>query len=105
MIIELGFGPGNFRHNFANVSPGDPFVILGREYSEFGLPYVNTQYFDYDNPGQNLTFHWFKHNIMCKEKPWICSGGSSREASTTSKKGSKKGKGSKKNRRKHQTSS
>ncbi|XP_075258803.1 uncharacterized protein LOC142350736 isoform X2 [Convolutriloba macropyga] len=103
LIIELGFGPGNFTRNQNSIVHGAPFIIMGgEEFPEYGIPGLSTATFPFENPGQNLTFHWFKHNIMCKEHPWIC--GHIPEISSRRdkklEKSSKKEGGSKKSRRK-----
>ena len=72
LVVEVGFGPGQLSRNIMAVVVGAPYVILGQEYADYGIPGIESAIFDYINPGQNLTFHWFKHNIMCKEHPWIC---------------------------------
>ena len=30
----------------------------------------------FKNPGDFLTFNWFKKNVICADQPWICSDGS-----------------------------
>ncbi|XP_075258603.1 uncharacterized protein LOC142350600 [Convolutriloba macropyga] len=102
LIVEVGFGPGNLTRNFNSIDPGAPFVILGSEFDEFGIPGLReSPKFDFYNPGRNLTFHWFKHNIMCLEHPWIC--GNVGDSSKPGRKGKGK-KGSKKSRRKNNQS-
>ena len=99
LIVEVGFGPGNLTRNFDSIEPRAPFMILGSEFKEFGIPGLReSPKFDFDNPGRNLTFHWFKHNIMCLEHPWIC-GNVEENVSKPGRKGKGK-KGSKKSRRK-----
>ena len=100
MIVEIGFGPGPLHRNPRTISLGAPYVILGHEYSDYGIPGVESATFDFENPGQNLTFHWFKHNIMCKEHPWIC-GYIAEEPSRNYEEGeSSRRRGSKKSQRK-----
>ncbi|XP_075239264.1 uncharacterized protein LOC142334824, partial [Convolutriloba macropyga] len=75
MILEVGFGPGNFRRSHhPNVREGAPYLLAGMELGQIGIPFIMSVSFDYHNVTEELTFHWFKHNIMCKEKPWICAG-------------------------------
>ena len=47
-------------------------MIAGRELDPYGIASIDSVLFDYDDPGKELTFHWFKHNIMCKDNAWIC---------------------------------
>ncbi|XP_075258291.1 uncharacterized protein LOC142350342 isoform X2 [Convolutriloba macropyga] len=111
VILEVGFGPGNLRRSHhMSINEGAPYVLAGRQHDDFGNPLYDSRAFEYENPGQHLTFHWFKHNIMCKDHPWICQPKTTKNSSTgdnkddgeasTSKKSSKGG--SKKNRRKQQ---
>ena len=73
VIIEVGFGPGNFRRSHQpTVVEGAPYVILGRELEDAGLRHMASAYFNYSTVDQELTFHWFKHNIMCRDNAWIC---------------------------------
>ncbi|XP_075258955.1 uncharacterized protein LOC142350858 [Convolutriloba macropyga] len=103
LIVEVGFGPGNLTRNLIPVKYGAPYIILGKEFPGYGIPGVNTTLFDWADPGKILTFHWFKHNIMCKEHPWICGRIEQRTSAETSQTSKKSGrKGSKKNRRKKQ---
>ena len=74
LILEFGFGPGNFSQNLNAIEPGAPCIILGSEFQEYGIPGLPTASFPFENPGQIVTFHWFKHNIKCLEHPWICGG-------------------------------
>ena len=56
-----------------NVIEGVPYIILGREYgSKIGVPGIDSLLIEFADPRKDLTFHWFKHNIMCKHNPWIC---------------------------------
>ncbi|XP_063712940.1 uncharacterized protein LOC134841090 [Symsagittifera roscoffensis] len=64
-ILEIGFGRGHFK-----VDSSFPTQAM----SPFMFPMftdVPTQ-FNYGNPGDRLTFRWFKHHIMCRGQPWIC---------------------------------
>merc|ERR1712150_451588 len=105
VITEVGFGPGNLVKNLDRTLAGAPYVILGREYNQHGLPHMDSQTFDWDNPAQNLTFHWFKHNIMCKSQPWICEEEGKKTNKDTAKKDKgKEGKSGKKGRRNNRKS-
>ena len=82
-------------------------MIAGGEFDPFGIPNIDSEIFDYEDPGRELTFNWFKHKIMCIDIAWIC------EETKTSKKGRKKEKeersqsvssGSKKSQRKKKQS-
>ena len=69
MITKLGFGIGSLkRANQSDVvrfeRPGAPYQLkVGHQWSA-QIPY--------DNPDDFLSFHWFKHQVMCQEQPWIC---------------------------------
>ena len=90
IIVEIGFGPGIFRRSHhPNVVEGAPYVILGREVKDLGLPHVDSTIFNYTTVAQELTFHWFKHNIMCRDNAWICD-----ETLPRKKPGASEGKGS-----------
>ena len=103
--MQVGFGPGNLRRNHdSTVRVGAPYMIGGREQEPYGILRIDSEVFDYEDPGKNLTFYWFKHNIMCRDNAWIC-----KETKTTKKGKEQKGQGSgsassgsKKNRRKNQ---
>ncbi|XP_075264738.1 uncharacterized protein LOC142356847 [Convolutriloba macropyga] len=73
MIFEIGFGPGQlvFDSRF-ELEPKLPFAIAGIEYGITGLPHIKTRLFHHDKLSNQLTFHWFKHKIMCLDNPWIC---------------------------------
>ena len=87
--MDVGFGPGELRRDHqSDVVEGTPYVVAGRDLHGIGIPHMLSTVFDYEDPGQNLTFHWFKHNIMCRDNAWIC------DESKKSKKGKKAGKGS-----------
>ena len=68
VITLVGFGTGKLKryHHY-----GKPAV--------FGVPYQLkissswTEKIPYENPGDFLTFRWFKYNVMCLDQPWICS--------------------------------
>ncbi|XP_063713809.1 uncharacterized protein LOC134841705 [Symsagittifera roscoffensis] len=73
IIVKVGFGPGNLRRSHGDsVIPGAPYTIAGRQLQPIGIPHIDSVHFDFFDPGQELTFHWFKHNIMCKDNAWIC---------------------------------
>ena len=101
--MEVGFGPGPLRRDhYENVVEGAPYLIPGFEFGHLGNPKMPSFSFDYYNPGELLTFGWFKQHIMCQGQPWIC--GKNEEKSNQKQ---AKGKtdwrsGSKKNRRKRQ---
>ena len=46
--------------------------MAGRDLPQLGINHIDTRVFDYQNPGKHLTFHWFKHTIMCRDNAWIC---------------------------------
>jgi len=102
IILEVGFGPGNFRRSHhQSVKEGEPYIMAGEQH-QIGIPHVASRAFPYDNPGQFLTFHWFKHNIMCKAQPWICEENEKEPKEDTKKeKKVKTGCGSKKSKRKN----
>ena len=67
--------------------------------------------FNYTTVAEDLTFHWFKHNIMCRDNAWICDetmpgknqGAGGEKGKSGGASGSeKKSGGSKKGRRKKQ---
>ena len=69
IITKVGYGIGELRrHNhYFSLPP-----------QEEGLPYmlkVDNSWsppIPYSNPGDFLTFRWFKKNVMCLEQNWIC---------------------------------
>ena len=72
VISEIGFGPGALKRvHDAQVREGIPYLIPGKDYSG-GIPGIPSMVIDYDDPGSQLTFHWFKHHIMCRDHPSIC---------------------------------
>ncbi|XP_075247719.1 uncharacterized protein LOC142340859 isoform X2 [Convolutriloba macropyga] len=80
MITKLGFGKG------ALVRTNHPFGHMPQRY---GFPYVLgtsddlwVHSFAYHSPQEYLTFWWFKHNIICKDQPWVCNE-TNAEASTS----------------------
>ncbi|XP_075264719.1 uncharacterized protein LOC142356806 isoform X2 [Convolutriloba macropyga] len=102
VILEVGFGTGNLRRaHHGSVVEGAPYVMAGRELGDVGIRQIDSKIFDYHNITNELTFHWFKHDIMCRDHPWICKDG----AGSSSEKGKKSGKGSgsKKSRRKNKS--
>ena len=85
MILDVGFGPGNLRRtHHRSVVEGQPYVIAGRDLGDMGVPGIVSQVFEYHRIKEELTFHWFKHNIMCKDHPRICERG---DSSTEKEKG------------------
>ncbi|XP_075264550.1 uncharacterized protein LOC142356548 [Convolutriloba macropyga] len=74
VILGVGFGPGPLmRENILEEIPNAPYIFPGQEFSQsIGIPGIPSAVFGYVNPGVDLTFHWFKVHIMCKDNPWIC---------------------------------
>ena len=78
IITKIGFGKGrlkrvNHSEEMRPEQPGAPYQLkVGRRW---------TSPIPYDNPGDFLTFRWFKHKIICAEQPWIC--GSHRNTSVS----------------------
>ena len=112
--MEVGFGSGRLRLNHhISVVPGAPYVLAGRDMGPYGIPHIDSRTFEWANPGKDLTFHWFKHNIMCRDNAWICEDDNrdsrkkkdyAKSSDGSSGSGSQKGSklsGSKKNRRKN----
>ena len=70
VIFKLGFGRGKLRRSYLPVN--------GLAAHQIGAPYVLkvgsrwTPAIPYENPGDFLTFRWFKDNVLCVEQPWIC---------------------------------
>ena len=87
LIMDVGFGPGNLRRDHhSEVVEGQPYVIAGSDIGgDIGIQHIHSFVFPFDDPGSMLTFHWFKHNIMCRDNAWICN-----EKKKHSKKGLKK---------------
>ena len=85
--------------------------LVGREFGALGISLIDSKTFGYGNVTEELTFHWFKHNMMCKGNPWICDGENSTSSENTKNsrngskldKTSKKSRGGKKSRRKKQS--
>ena len=72
VISEVGFGPGPLkRSHLAGVREGVPYFIPGQDFTS-GIPGIPSMIIDYHNPGSQLTFHWFKHNIICQDHPSVC---------------------------------
>ena len=70
VIIKLGFGQGELKRiprtedRLGQHRPGKPYRLkIGDSWSP-DIPY--------ENPGDFLTFEWFKTNVMCLDQPWIC---------------------------------
>ncbi|XP_075264728.1 uncharacterized protein LOC142356825 isoform X2 [Convolutriloba macropyga] len=73
ILLDVGFGPGPLRRDHhPNIAQGAPYIIAGKEFPDVGIPHIRTKYINFEDPGSELTFHWFKHNIMCEDHPWIC---------------------------------
>ena len=70
IITKVGFGKGKLLRSNHHVSlnfqkRGAPYRLrIGRHHWTPPIPY--------ENPGDFLTFRWFKLNIMCQDQPWIC---------------------------------
>ena len=69
IITKVGFGVGvlkrvNHTQNMRDEQPGAPYQL------KVGFQW--TSHIPYENPGDFLTFQWFKTNIMCADHPWIC---------------------------------
>ncbi|XP_075247714.1 uncharacterized protein LOC142340857 isoform X2 [Convolutriloba macropyga] len=70
IITKIGFGKGELvRTNY-------PF---GHKPQRFGYPYLLSSsddsvayWFPYRNPGSQLTYWFFKNNVLCTDQPWIC---------------------------------
>ena len=69
VIIKLGFGTGHLRRITH---------LLGLARQQFGVSYILkvgnkwSPKIPFENPGDFLTFDWFKVNIVCRDQPWIC---------------------------------
>ena len=70
VITKLGFGQGRLKRFGHLIGPSVPRP---------GFPYRLKIGYDgwtpdipYENPGDFLTFEWFKKNIICKDQKWIC---------------------------------
>ena len=79
IITKVGFGVGELirEDNPETDSPqkrGYPYIL--------GLldPVLNSP-IPFENPGQYLTFRWFKLNVICREQEWICRNWPSGESS------------------------
>lgn len=98
MILEVGFGPGQLRTSFhPSVVEGAPYVLAGEELGDVGIGQIQSKTFDFYNVRSELTFRWFKHNIMCRDHQWICQ---DEAESSNQKLNMKKGGGGKKGSRK-----
>ena len=83
VISEVGFGPGPLRRvHHSNVREGTSYLILGNDFSK-GIPGMPSMTIDFFDPGSQLTFHWFKHHIMCQDHPSICGQQSPRRKTRT----------------------
>ena len=69
VITKLGFGIGQLQRKNH---------LYGLPRPKFGMPYVLnigndwTPSIPFLNPGDFLTFGWFKQNVMCLDQSWIC---------------------------------
>ena len=69
VITKIGFGMGRLKRvnnlgGLKHEQPGVPYRLsVGRSW---------TPQFPYTNPGDFLTFRWFKIKIICADQPWIC---------------------------------
>ena len=61
VIAEIGFGPGALKKKGAH----DAVYILNP--NEKGI-----FFFSQDHIQTQLTFDWFKRNIICDEQEWVC---------------------------------
>ena len=69
VITKIGFGFGLLKRRSLSESEGKP--LPGAPYQLKVGPHWSPE-IPYHNPEEFLTFHWFKHNLMCKDQPWIC---------------------------------
>ena len=81
IVYELGFGQGMLQtHHYSEIHAGAPFVIPGMEFDErVAIPGLESLSFDYYNPSRDISFQWFKYNIMCRHHPWICYPGQTKD--------------------------
>ena len=69
VITKVGFGIGQLQRKHH---------LYGLPLPEVGKPYVLkigdnwTPSIPFLNPGDFLTFRWFKQKVMCLDQPWIC---------------------------------
>ena len=69
IITEIGFGMGtlkraNHRRGLKDQVQGVPYMLkVGHEW---------TSRIPYENPGDFVSFSWFKMNVICPDQPWIC---------------------------------
>ena len=75
IVGQIGFGRGNVELLGAMVDPTYPFVLPPLGDSDEILVFSGHRI------RQDLTFNWFLHNVVCKEKPSFCE---ARTATTTS---------------------
>ena len=69
IIAKIGFGTGILVR--LNVSDVTRFEKHGAPYQlKLGLHW--SPRIPYENPGQFLTFRWFKNKVICKDQSWIC---------------------------------
>ncbi|XP_063722773.1 uncharacterized protein LOC134850910 [Symsagittifera roscoffensis] len=67
-IVEVGFGTGPMNNDIG-------FLRQQSRLAFPPAPGVHPRLFSSENPENEITFHWFKHNIMCVSQPWICNEG------------------------------
>ncbi|XP_075265056.1 uncharacterized protein LOC142357296, partial [Convolutriloba macropyga] len=70
IITEVGFGPGPIRRAADYEDREKPYILISREHNNDEPTNLWSKQFDYDTP--QMTFGWFKEQIMCREKPWLC---------------------------------
>ena len=70
VITKIGFGIGELKTQSHPFLIGDHLpgfnYILGIDHVDFDIQ------IPYQNPEDFLTFKWFKHNVICRDQPWIC---------------------------------
>ena len=72
IITKVGFGTGILKRFNYNSDTGKQMAMAGVPY-QLRVGYSNwTPPLPYQDPGDFLTFRWFKLNIMCQDQPWIC---------------------------------
>ena len=71
IILEIGFGSGDLQR--VDHFNGEYIQRVGTPYI-LKVGYHWTPEIPYDNPGDFVSFPWFKRNLMCLSRPWICGG-------------------------------
>ena len=69
VITKLGFGIGKLKRSqrqsvLRTAIPEAPYRLFIGKNSTPEIPF--------DNPGDFLTYSWFKKNVICQDQPWIC---------------------------------